>query len=215
MRTPSRSWRSGLLIAAASLSLLAFGGARSARAACSMPGPSGRASGGASFLPAVYRTDSGSPGSLLQLVDDRDGAAIVGLWKFEMLAKSTATNTNPMPDGAVVDFGVTAWHSDHTEIMNSGARNPADGDFCQGVWKQVGPATFRLNHIAIAWGGGSYVGPAQIQFLVTVDPTGNHYAGKFTLTQYVATITPGHEFDENAVAVRITGTVTATRLTAN
>ena len=215
MRTPSRSRLFDLLIAAASLSLLAVGGARSARASCSIPEPTGRTFDGASFLPAVYRADMGSPASLLHLVADPEGAAIVGLWKFEMLAKSTSTNTNPMPDGALVDFGVTAWHSDHTEIMNSGARNPADGDFCQGVWQQAGPATFQLNHIAIAWSGGSYVGPARIQFLVTVDRSGSHYAGTFTLTQYVASITPGHEFDESAIAVRITGTVTATRLTAS
>ena len=215
MRTQSRSLLYGQLIAAVALSLFAVAGARSARASCSIPGPSGRTSDGASFLPAVYRTDPGSPGPRLQLADDQEGAAIVGLWKFEMLAKSTSTNKNPMPDGALVDFGVTAWHPDHTEIMNSGARNPADGDFCQGVWQQIGPATFQLNHIAIAWSGGSYVGPARIQFLVTVDRSGNHYVGTFTLTQYVASITPGHEFDESAVAVRITGTITATRLTAS
>ncbi|MDE2305284.1 MAG: hypothetical protein KGL34_06965 [Gammaproteobacteria bacterium] len=215
MRIQPRSFLSGLVIATASLTLAAIGGARSARASCSIPGASGRTSEGATFLPAVYRPDLDAQGSLLRLVGDQETAPIVGLWKFEMLAKSTPANTNPMPDGAVVDFGVTAWHPDHTEIMNSGARNPADGDFCQGVWKQVGPSTFQLNHIAIAWGGGSYVGPAQIQFMVTVDRTGSHYDGTFTLTQYVASITPGHEFDENVVAVRITGTVTATRLTAN
>ena len=205
----------GRLTAALCLTVLGVGAVGSARAACSIPAPLGRSGSDASFLPAVYRADSGSPASLLRLADYQEGPAIVGLWKFELLAKSTAANKNPMPDGALIDFGVTAWHSDHTEIMNSGARNPADGDFCQGIWKQVGPASFQLNHIALAWGGGSYVGPAQIQVLVAVDSTGNHYAGTFTLTQYVASITPGHEFDENAVAVRITGTVTATRLTAN
>src|SRR5689334_7273581 len=41
-----------------------------------------------------------------QSVHDQDEhASIVGLWKFEMLSKSTSTNTNPMPDGTLIDFG--------------------------------------------------------------------------------------------------------------
>ena len=142
-------------------------------------------------------------------------APIVGLWKFEMLAKSTATNHNPMPDGTLIDFGTAAWHSDGTELMNSGLRNPSDGDFCQGVWAAASGTTFLLNHYALAWTNGAYTGPANIRQKVTVDATGSRYTGTFTLVQYLASTTPGHEFDQTTALVSITGTVTATRITAN
>jgi hypothetical protein len=171
-----------------------------AHAACSLPEAPGAAP--ARLTPAVF----------LQTADEED-AAIVGLWKFEMLSKSTALNKNPMPDGTLLDFGTTAWHSDGTELLNSGGRNPTDGDFCQGVWAQLGPSTFKLTHMPLAWAGGSYLGPAKIQMVVTVDSTHAHFNGWFVLTQYSASPTQGHEFDESVPLVTLTGTISATRLT--
>jgi hypothetical protein len=132
-----------------------------------------------------------------------------------MLSKSTKKNTNPMPDGTLIDFGTAAWHSDGTELINSGIRNPADGDFCQGVWAKVDDSTFVLNHLALAWMNGSYVGPAHITERVTVGTNGSHYFGTFKIVQYLAAVTPGHEFDEDTALVTITGTIRATRVTAN
>jgi len=154
------------------------------------------------FTPAVYL-----PASY------EKGPAIVGLWKFEMLAKSTPINKNPMPDGALVDFGTQAWHSDGTELLNSGIRNPADGDFCQGVWEEVGPSTFKLNHMPLAWMGGAYLGPVQLHMTVTVDSSGNRFWGVFSETVYQASPTPGQEFDESVAVVTITGTITGSRVT--
>jgi hypothetical protein len=145
--------------------------------------------------------------------DWRDRPAIVGLWKFEMLSKSTATNKNPMPDGTLVDFGTAAWHGDGTEMQFSGFRNPSDDDVCQGVWQQVGRNTFALNHLALAWTSGSYTGPADIRATVTVAPNGNHFTGTFKTTVYLASYAAGHEFDENTVLAVITGTFTGTRVT--
>ena len=54
---------------------------------------------------------------------------IVGLWRFQLVA----------PNGAVVDDGYAQWHSDGTEIQNSGLHAPITSNFCLGVWKQVGP----------------------------------------------------------------------------
>lgn len=138
---------------------------------------------------------------------------IVGLWKFEMLSKSTTTNKNPMPDGTLIDFGTAAWHADGTEFQTSGFRNPSDGDVCQGVWQQVGPSTFVLNHYALAWTNGSYTGPANIRARVTVAPGGNRYTGTFTTTVYLAAYTAGHEFDQTTILATITGTFDATRVT--
>jgi hypothetical protein len=143
--------------------------------------------------------------------NDSGSAAIVGLWKFAFTATS--------PFVGPFDAGYVTWHSDGTELMNSG-RAPTTGDFCMGVWKQVGRSTYKLNHFALAWtfdasnpgtgpgtGGADFVGPANIREEVTVDHSGDSYEGTFTLVQY--------EPDGVTVITTITGTVTATRITAD
>ncbi len=130
-------------------------------------------------------------------------AVITGLWKFSFTAKGNAN----IPDGAPIDAGYATWHADGTEIMNSG-RPPMTGSFCMGAWKQVGKSTFKLNHVALSWdpSGTTFVGPANIRERVTVDTTGNHYSGTFTLTQY----------DTNGnVIVQILGVISAQRVTAD
>src|SRR5215469_6247950 len=194
-------WRRlGTVPAALFLTLAGLACSDMARAACTIPDAIRSAAG--RFTPALYIPTS-----------DERPAAIVGLWKFEMLAKSTALNKNPMPDGALIDFGTQAWHSDGTELLNSGIRNPADGDFCQGVWQQVAASTFKLNHMPLAWAGGAYIGPVKMDMVVTLDDSGNRFWGWFSQTLYAASPTPGHEFDETAPVVTITGTISATRIT--
>lgn len=191
-------------LVATAVAAMALGGV--AQAACTDPS---WATAGGSFKPTVYRP--GSDGAFMQVSDS--APAVVGLWKFEWLAKSLGGNKNPMPDGVLIDFGTAAWHSDGTELMNSGIRNPADGDFCQGAWRQTGESTYFLNHYALAYQGGSYVGPANIRLQVNV--AGNRMSGVFKLVQYLASTTPGHEFDQTTPLVTITGTVSGTRVTAN
>jgi hypothetical protein len=143
--------------------------------------------------------------------EDSDRAAIVGLWKFAFTATS--------PFVGPFDAGYVQWHSDGTELMNSG-RAPTTGNFCMGVWKHIGRSTYRLNHFALAWafdanlpatgpgtGGANFVGPVNIREQVTVDRSGNSYQGTFTLVQY--------EPDGTTVMATIIGTVTATRITAD
>lgn len=198
--------------AVSALALVAVAATGFARAACVLPDAPRAAESSGKFISAVYQPDSAFGHSLTR-TGYGPQPSIVGLWKFEMLAKSTPENTNPMPDGTLIDFGTAAWHSDGTELVNSGSRNPADGDFCQGVWEQVGPGTFTLNHLPLAWTNGAYTGPAVLRERVTVDAAGMRYSGHFKLTQYLATMTPGHEFDETTALVTITGTITATRIT--
>jgi hypothetical protein len=89
-----------------------------------------------------------------------------------------------------------------------------------GVWKQTGHSTYKLNHFALSWafdastpstvpgtGGADFVGPANIREEIIVDHSGNSYRGNFILIQY--------EPDGTTVAATITGTVTATRITAD
>ena len=132
-----------------------------------------------------------------------DNAVITGLWKFSFTAKGNAN----IPDGAPIDAGYATWHADGTEIMNSG-RPPMTGSFCMGAWKQTGRRSFKLNHVALSWdpSGTTFVGPANIREAITVDSTGNHYSGTFTLTQY----------DTNGnVLVQILGVISAQRVTAD
>jgi hypothetical protein len=129
---------------------------------------------------------------------DRD-ASIVGLWKFSFVALGNSGNAFPFnpPDGATLDAGYVQWHSDGTEIMNSG-RDPATQSFCLGVWKRIGKSKFKLNHFALSWDAtgqscspsqqpgatGCFLGPTNIREVVTVDPSGNHYDGTVAIDQY-------------------------------
>jgi hypothetical protein len=142
--------------------------------------------------------------------DDRDDdASIVGMWHVTFTAKTL----NGAPVDMVIDNALVAWHSDHTEIMNS-VRPPQDGDFCLGVWEQVGRYRYKLNHFA--WGGNDAdpnappgtvgppsAGPAHFTEDVELSRDGNHFSGTFTLDAP----------DTNNVVTSFTGMVTATRIT--
>lgn len=207
--TALRSARVAVLLAA----LAGFGLAAEVRAGCADPRWSGTNPDSAILAPAVYHPDGVRSGDVIRVGNFAAPAGIVGLWKFEMISKSTRNNTNPMPDGTLIDFGTAAWHADGTELQTSGIRHPSDGNVCQGVWEQVDHATFVLNHYALAWTNGNYTGPVNIRARVTVDPTGQRYSGQFVTVVYLASVTPGHEFDENTALATITGTFTATRVT--
>jgi hypothetical protein len=118
--------------------------------------------------------------------DDDRQESVVGFWHVKFIAST--------PDGpAEIDAGYSQWHSDGTEIMNSGGRAPITGDFCLGVWERVGYRTYKLNHFAAGWDPtatsatapyGAILGPAQIQEEITVTPDGDHFSGTFTIDQY-------------------------------
>lgn len=124
---------------------------------------------------AVYR-----PAQFVSVSDnDHSSAAIVGLWKVTFVAK----NSPPIPDGAMIDWGYAQWHSDGTEIMNSGSRAPATQNFCLGVWEKTGHSTYKLNHVALSYDATSGLlnGTVSIRELVRVDHTENKYDGTFTI----------------------------------
>jgi hypothetical protein len=145
----------------------------------------------AKFMPASY-------------ADFRNGE-IVGLWKFQFLSK----NNVGIPDGTQIDFGYSEWHSDGTEILNSGGRPPITGNICMGAWERTGESSFKLNHIGLSWDstGTVFVGPAQILEQVSLDAGGKHYSGVFSVIQYST--------DEKTVLAHIGGIVTADRVTAD
>ena len=114
---------------------------------------------------------------------------IVGMWHVIFTAEGNGS-AGP-PDKTPIDNAMAVWHSDKTEIMNSG-RPPQDGDFCMGVWEVTGKGKYKLNHFA--WGGndttnapegiGMPQGPTHIVEEVMLSEDGKSYSGTFTLTAY-------------------------------
>lgn len=128
--------------------------------------------------------------------DNYKQPSIVGFWHFK---QTSGMN--------VFDAGYEEWHSDGTEIYNSGSRPPDTGSFCLGVWQQVGVRHYKLNHRAIGWMPGGLV-PAYVAAItedVTLSPTGNSFSGAYRVAAYDLT---GH-----LLQVISTGKVTGTRIT--
>jgi len=192
---------------------VAAGFAGYANAGCSSPA--------LKALPSAWQQSLVGPGEgqLVPAVFTQGNVAtsIVGMWKFKFTAKGNQSPPGP-PDGAPFDSGYVTWHVDGTELMNSG-RAPTTGDFCMGVWQQVGPNTYKLNHFALAWdfdadapvtgpgtGGADFVGPVNIREVITLDRGGMSYHGSFELVQY--------DQDKNVLA-DVIGDVNATRVTVN
>lgn len=142
--------------------------------------------------------------------DERPSASasvsIVGMWHVHFVAQGNSG----IPDGTEIDAGYSQWHSDGTEIMNSGGRNPNTGAFCLGVWEKVG-SQYKLNHFAAAWDptagtDGALLGPARIQETVTLGASGNTFAGSFTISQYN---------EAGALLAQVKGNITGTRMDVN
>jgi hypothetical protein len=112
--------------------------------------------------------------------------SIVGMWKIELVSKGNTTHNPPIPDGALLDFGYSQWHSDGTEILNSGGRAPATENFCLGVWQKTGHATYLLTHLALSYDAatGRLNGKSLIREEVTLSPGGTMYAGTFTIDAF-------------------------------
>jgi predicted small lipoprotein YifL len=134
------------------------------------------------------------------------GASIVGFWKIQLISKGNTSHNPSIPDGALIDFGYTQWHSDGTEIQNS-AGVPGGG-FCLGVWGQTGFLTFELNHFPIAFDPttGEVANYVNIREQNTLSPSGDSYTGTFT----------EDVFDVKGIQVdHVGGTVVATRMTVD
>lgn len=136
--------------------------------------------------------------------------SIVGMWHVKFLSMG---NTG-IPDKTELDAGFAQWHSDGTEIMNSGGRAPSTSSFCMGVWEKIGPLKYELNHFAIAWDptpitanpDGVIVGPASIHESVTLSANGESFMGTFVITQYDETL---------KVLAEVKGNIKGTRITAS
>jgi hypothetical protein len=136
--------------------------------------------------------------------------SIVGMWHVVFTAKGNGS-AGP-PDGTPIDNAVAVWHSDRTEIMNSG-RPPQDGNFCLGTWEEVGNCQYKLNHFALGYdttnapeGIGKPAGPTHIVEEVTVSSDGKSFTGTFTLDAYDTSFN---------LTTHIVGTLKGTRITVS
>lgn len=162
-----------------------------------------------SLKPQSWQREDGSASSTLLRVDDfRD--PIVGMWKVTFTGQGNGSSGPP--DGTVIDSAIVVWHSDGTEIMNSG-RPPQDGNFCMGVWENRGRFGYKLNHFAMGndtanspGGIGNPFGVSQFHQTVFLNAKADSYSGPFTIDVYDASGAP---------VLHIAGMVSATRITVN
>jgi hypothetical protein len=134
---------------------------------------------------------------LLEASEDKSRQpSIVGFWHFKLVS-----------GGNLFDAGYDQWHSDGTEIYNSGARAPDIANFCMGVWQQIGPRHYFLNHRAIGWepGGTTPAYVATVLEDVTLSSSGNTFSGSYIVTLY--------DLSGHFLQVFSKGRVTATRIT--
>ena len=171
----------------------------------------GAAAIAALLIPLTY---SGGVGYAQVSPDPPGQKPIVGFWYVKFIAEgNTAASTRlpsdqVPPDGAVIDWGFQQWHSDGTEVHNSGVRSASSGDFCLGTWEIAGPRQYKLNHFATSWtpDGSSFVGIGNIHETVTVSQDHNSLTGTFTIDQYDKT---------GVLLVHLAGNIQAKRITQN
>ena len=154
--------------------------------------------------PAVFEKGA-ADGARLIRVASNGTPSMVGLWSVTFSG------------GVPPDWGYSEWHSDGTEIMNSGGHTAATGNFCLGVWTQIGPFTYRLNHFALAYNpaadpahpenGGALAAKINIQETVTIDQRGNDFSGSVVETVFSPT--------GALVAGPLNGVIVGHRMTAN
>jgi len=209
-------WRSAALVTGTCFVAMAF--AAPADATCLGPKmpqqPAPARFTGAHLAPAVYHPADQAPARFVRVNEPElwpVPASIVGLWQFQF--------TGPLPD-----YGTQAWHADGTELMFSGGQNPATGDVCQGVWKQIGPRTYTLSHVAFGWAGlelqpvdptkGDQFARIHFHFIITLDSSGDKFTGTYSASIYAETEADPFNEDPstNPPVATVTGNVTATRV---
>jgi hypothetical protein len=136
-------------------------------------------------------------------------ASIVGLWKIQFISQGNTMHNPVIPDGVQIDFGYTQWHSDGTELLNSGAQKPLTGNWCMGTWVRSGYFSYELSHWALGYDATSQAvtSKTNIREQVTLDPSGNEFTGTFTVT--IFNPTTGIQLD------RLVGTLAGQRVTVD
>jgi hypothetical protein len=123
--------------------------------------------------------------------------SLVGLWKVTFYS-----------GGHVLFEGFTEGHSDGTEILNTNSSPGAPhgtGGVCLGVYKKIGPTTFKAKHLVwIFDDSGQLAATVVIPQKIMVNKSGNTYSGSFSILRY--------DLDGKLIG-RVDGTLTARRIT--
>jgi hypothetical protein len=123
---------------------------------------------------------------------------LVGMWTAEFRVGD-----------ALYDQTFQHFHSDGTENILSNGLPPSLGNVCLGVWKQVGPRTVRLRHMAWNWDAdGHFAGTFVMVVTLKVDRAGNRYTGTFVADSLDLSGDPIPE-------LHVEGVVRATRITVD
>jgi hypothetical protein len=134
--------------------------------------------------------------------------SIVGMWSFQFISMGNTTHNPSIADGTELNWGYNQFHSDETEILNAGARSPAQQNFCLGVWQKTGDFTYQVNHFALNYNAttGALVGKIIVIETITVSPGGTAFSGSFVENVFDTT---GKQTDQ------LTGQVKAQRITVD
>lgn len=151
--------------------------------------------------------------------DGSHGHAIVGLWHVIYTATETTSGPLPVPvipPGPPSSFQfvetLKTWHSDGTEFENA-FLPPTGGNFCYGVWKDLGDGHAKLHHIGLM-----FAPDGSISNIFTIDETdavasnGKTYKGNFAMKLWPPF------YDQVGVGTPvqvIKGTTAATRITVD
>lgn len=213
----SAQWRWNSTALVTSLCVAAGALSGQARAACldsktPHQAPPAKLSG-MNLVPAVYYQGDATAGRLVRVSEPEfpsapGPASIVGLWQYQLT-------------GGTADWGTLSLHDDGTEITFSVGVDPEDGDVCQGVWKQIGPRTYTVNHIAMGWEApgadptkGAQFVRVHLHYLITLDPSGDKLTGTYTSDIYFES--ESNPFNEdpstNPAIGHSSGIFTATRV---
>ncbi len=157
--------------------------------------------------PAELLTAANLPRELRSMAAGKT-PSLVGMWSFQFISQGNTAHNPAIADGAQLNFGYTQFHSDETEILNAGARSPAQQNFCLGVWQDTGNSTYQVNHFALNYNAqtGALIGRIIVIEKITVSPGGTLLSGTFVETVFD---TKGNQTDQ------LTGQVTAQRMTVD
>jgi hypothetical protein len=124
-----------------------------------------------------------------------DNQTITGLWDLQFIS-----------DNQVVDEGFDQYHSDGTEILND-TPPPAAGNVCLGVWAKTGTLSLKLKHPSWIYDPTNtfVIGTATILEQITLDPSGDSFAGTFTVQL--------RDLSGNSLGPDLTGQLQASRIT--
>jgi hypothetical protein len=212
----SRALRSVRFSAIAALAVLAvlFAASGAKAGGCAANYPAGYKASAAPAIPFV------SPQADDHQDDyDAHGHAIVGLWHVIYTATETTSGPLPVPvipPGPPSSFQfvetLKTWHADGTEFENAFVP-PTGGNFCYGVWKDLGDGHAKLHHIGLM-----FAPDGSISNIFTVDETDavasndKTYKGNFTMQLWP----PSFDLVGVGKPVQvIKGTTAATRITVD